>query len=196
MQMRWLDKENKIAAFNGINGVDSIFSLVKSVGLMDKYKWFVSKNRGTLYLLERKGKHEGLAILLHENLEVLFKTVYSQYLNVLNEKDFSPRPNFIIANMKNNENFMSHQDVNLDEETNVVNGYVAMYYLNDDFDGGELYFDKLGLTYKPIAGEVVIFPYNLWHRVKTVENGDRYTAMILVEKYIDKSIASTPDLWP
>jgi hypothetical protein len=196
MQMRWLDIDNRIAAFSGIGGVNSIFSLVKDVGEMDRYKWFISENRGTLYLLERKGSHEGLGVLLHENLESLFKTVYSQYLNVLNEKDFSPRPNFILANMKSNEAFMSHQDVNLAEETNVLAGYVAMYYLNDDFEGGELYFDKLGLSYKPVAGEMVIFPYNLWHRVKTVENGDRYTAMILVEKYIDKSIASTPDLWP
>lgn len=194
--MRWLDKENKIAAFNGISGVESIFRVVKDVGKMDKYKWFDSERRGTLYLLKRKADHEGLAVLLHENLELLFKTTYAEYLTHINESGFSPRPNFVLANIKSNENFMSHQDVNLDEEQNVVNGYVAMYYLNDNFQGGELLFDKLGLSYKPIAGEVVIFPYNLWHRVKTVTGGDRYTAMILIEKYIDKSVASTPDLWP
>jgi hypothetical protein len=196
MQMRWLDEDNKIAAFNGINGVDSIFSLVKDVGSMDRYKWFVSERRGTMYLLERKANHDGLAVVLHENLEILFKTVYREFLNTLGESGFSPRPNFVIANIQKYEAFMSHQDVNLDEETNVLAGYVAMYYLNDDFEGGELYFDKLGLSYKPVAGEVVVFPYNLWHRVKSVEGGDRYTAMILIEKYIDSSVASTPDLWP
>lgn len=196
MQMRWLDKDNKIAAFGGINGVESMFRLVKDVGKMERYKWFVSKNRGTMYLLERKAEHEGLAVLLHENLEVLFKTTYSFYLKQLGEEGFSPRPNFILANIKDNENFMSHQDVNLDDEKNVEAGYVAMYYLNDNFQGGELLFDKLELSYKPVQGEVVIFPYNLWHRVKTVSGGDRHTAMILIEKYIDKSVAATPDLWP
>jgi hypothetical protein len=196
MQMEWLDKENKIAVFHDINGSESILSLVKEVGEIEGYNWIVSENRGTLYLLKRKAAHQGKPLVLHENLEIVFKRTYSEYLNVLNENEFSPRPNFILANMKDHESFMSHQDVNLDEETNTVAGYVAMYYLNDNFDGGELYFDKLKLTYKPVAGEVVIFPYNLWHRVKTVSGGDRYTAMILIEKYIDKTIASTPDLWP
>lgn len=194
--MRWLDEKNKIAAFNGISGRESIFDLVKKVGELEEYKWFVSDRRGTMYLLKRKAQHKGLAVVLHENLEILFKTVYSEFLNVIGESGFSPRPNFVIANIQKHEAFMSHQDVNLDEETNVLGGYVAMYYLNDDYQGGELYFDNLGLSYKPVAGEVVIFPYNLWHRVKTVEGGDRYTAMILIEKYIDNSIASTPDLWP
>ena len=194
--MRWLDKENKIAAFGDIGGVDSIFRLVKEVGQMERYKWFDSERRGTMYLLKRKGEHEGIAVLLHQHLELIFKTTYNYYLDIIDEHGFSPRPNFVLANIKNNENFMSHQDVNLEEEKNVVNGYVAMYYLNDNFEGGELVFDKLGLSYRPVAGEVVIFPYHLWHRVKTVSGGDRYSAMILVEKYIDKSVASTTDLWP
>lgn len=52
-----------------------------------------------------------------------------------------------------------------------------VYYVNDDYEGGELEFPHIGLTIKPIAGELVIFPSNylFLHSAKHVTKGTKYS---------------------
>lgn len=49
-------------------------------------------------------------------------------------------------------------------------------YLNDDYSGGEIEFERFGISHKPEPGDIVVFssafPYS--HRVKPVEEGLRY----------------------
>lgn len=54
----------------------------------------------------------------------------------------------------------------------------ALYYLNDDYEGGELYFPKQGLEFKPQAGSAYFFPgdLNYIHGVKEIKSGIRYTS--------------------
>lgn len=61
----------------------------------------------------------------------------------------------------------------LDRDLSVV------YFLNDDFAGGELFFPKLDLLIKPEAGALVCFPsdHNYIHGVKPVTTGHRYTVV-------------------
>jgi predicted 2-oxoglutarate/Fe(II)-dependent dioxygenase YbiX len=61
----------------------------------------------------------------------------------------------------------------LDRDLSVV------YFLNDDFEGGELVFPKLELTIKPQAGLMVCFPsdHNFIHGVNPVTAGHRYTVV-------------------
>ncbi len=47
--------------------------------------------------------------------------------------------------------------------------------LNDDFDGGELYFPEYGpRRYKPALGAAVVFSCSLLHAVSKMERGQRY----------------------
>lgn len=61
----------------------------------------------------------------------------------------------------------------LDRDLSVV------YFLNDDFDGGELFFPKLDLNIEPEAGALVCFPsdHNYIHGVKPVTAGRRFTVV-------------------
>lgn len=49
-------------------------------------------------------------------------------------------------------------------------------YLNDDYSGGEIEFERFGVSHKPEAGDLVVFssafPYS--HRVVPVTEGTRY----------------------
>jgi hypothetical protein len=56
----------------------------------------------------------------------------------------------------------------------------AIYYLNNDFDGGELVFEQHELTIKPHGGLLVFFPSDKHHvhEVRPVRSGHRYTAAI------------------
>jgi len=49
-------------------------------------------------------------------------------------------------------------------------------YLNEDYEGGEINFPRYGLSIKPKAHDMVIFPagYTFNHSVSTVTKGTRY----------------------
>ena len=59
----------------------------------------------------------------------------------------------------------------LDRDLSVV------YFINDDFAGGELFFPALDLVIEPEAGTLVCFPsdHNYVHGVRPVTSGHRYT---------------------
>lgn len=50
-----------------------------------------------------------------------------------------------------------------------------IWYLNDDYVGGELEFTKLQLIFKPKKGDMIVFPsyYEFSHRVYPVTSGKR-----------------------
>lgn len=47
-------------------------------------------------------------------------------------------------------------------------------YLNDDHEGGEIHFPKLGLTIKPKAGTIVAFPATTLHESLPVTKGNKW----------------------
>ena len=51
----------------------------------------------------------------------------------------------------------------------------VIFYLNDDYVGGEIEFTQLGLLYKPRKGSMLAFPsyYEFSHRVHPVTSGTR-----------------------
>lgn len=53
----------------------------------------------------------------------------------------------------------------------------SLFYLNDDYEGGELYFPKQGIQFKPKRGAAYFFPgdKNFIHGVTEIKNGIRYT---------------------
>jgi hypothetical protein len=58
-----------------------------------------------------------------------------------------------------------------------LSDYSSVLYLNDDYEGGELFFPEFDLTIKPKLGDLVTFPTNSMyiHAVKEVKHGTRYT---------------------
>jgi Rps23 Pro-64 3,4-dihydroxylase Tpa1-like proline 4-hydroxylase len=53
----------------------------------------------------------------------------------------------------------------------------TVYYLNDDYEGGELCFPQFGINLKPDAGDMIVFPssYVYSHSVKPVISGNRFS---------------------
>lgn len=52
----------------------------------------------------------------------------------------------------------------------------GLFYLNDDYEGGELYFPDHGIQFKPKAGSAYFFPgdLNYLHGVTEITSGIRY----------------------
>lgn len=56
--------------------------------------------------------------------------------------------------------------------------FSTVIYLNDDYEGGEIFFPNQDFCYKPKAGDIVLFPSGgteYPHGVKEVTSGKRYT---------------------
>jgi Rps23 Pro-64 3,4-dihydroxylase Tpa1-like proline 4-hydroxylase len=51
------------------------------------------------------------------------------------------------------------------------------FFLNDDYEGGEIEFTRFGLSIKPKANQAVFFPSNYVysHSVNSVVSGVRYS---------------------
>ena len=54
----------------------------------------------------------------------------------------------------------------------------GLFYFNDDYEGGELYFPQHGIEFQPVAGAAYFFPgdMNYTHGVRPVTAGNRFTS--------------------
>lgn len=82
-----------------------------------------------------------------------------------------------------NEHFSAHSDHGFSYVCTVS----SVMYLNDDYEGGELEFTKLGFKIKPEAGDIVVFPstYIFTHASLPVISGTKYSAVTMFD-YNDK----------
>jgi len=67
----------------------------------------------------------------------------------------------------------------VDDHTNIPRRISFVYYINDDYKGGEIEFPRFNIKYKPNANEMLFFPstfvYN--HSVLPVTSGYRYAVV-------------------
>lgn len=59
----------------------------------------------------------------------------------------------------------------------------AVIYLNDDYEGGELYFPRFGLELKPKRGDIAIFPstFIYEHASKEMISGTKYAVVVMTD---------------
>lgn len=59
----------------------------------------------------------------------------------------------------------------------------AVGYINDDYQGGNLWFDKFNINVKPDAGDLILFPssYIYSHASLPIKNGIKYAIVIMTD---------------
>lgn len=60
--------------------------------------------------------------------------------------------------------------------------FSTVIYLNDDYDGGNIFFPKQNFSIKPKKYSAIFFPgndYDYLHGVSAIESGNRYTALFM-----------------
>jgi hypothetical protein len=77
------------------------------------------------------------------------------------------------------QHFMEHHDHGFSYNCTVS----LVAYINDDYDGGELYFRLQNLNIKPKAGDLYIFPSNYMypHQAKPVHSGTKYSIVTMLD---------------
>lgn len=73
------------------------------------------------------------------------------------------------------QKFTNHIDDHKDYHRRIS----TVYYLNDNYTGGEIKFPRFGITFKPKANQMIIFPstYVYNHSVSPVIEGERYAVV-------------------
>jgi hypothetical protein len=70
------------------------------------------------------------------------------------------------------QTFAEHTD-DVPENRRTISG---VYYINDDYEGGEIAYKYFGLDYKPSKYDYIVFP-SIWsysHTAKTIISGTKY----------------------
>jgi len=75
----------------------------------------------------------------------------------------------------------THFKIHADHGPTYVTTVSIVVYLNDDYEGGELWFPRFNLSFKPKAGDIVVFPstYIYEHASQDMISGTKYSVVIM-----------------
>jgi hypothetical protein len=77
----------------------------------------------------------------------------------------------------------THFKIHADHGPAYVTTVSVVAYLNEDYEGGEIYFPRFDLTIKPKTGDIVIFPstYVYEHASNDMISGKKYCIVIMTD---------------
>jgi hypothetical protein len=76
-----------------------------------------------------------------------------------------------------------HFQVHSDHGYSYISTLSSVGYINDNYEGGELWFDKINLKIKPKAGDLYLFPssYIYSHSAMPVKSGVKYSIVTMLD---------------
>jgi len=130
---------------------------------------------------------------LHQNLEQAVSSTYFQWMQPKYKCEFKTYEPVQFLSYPPGGHYLSHVDGESGEGERIMERDISIiYYLNQEFGGGELEFPDLGLTIKPKKGMMIAFPSyrHFAHRVHPVTWGHRYSLVswICTEKNLYDTI--------
>lgn len=77
----------------------------------------------------------------------------------------------------------THFRIHADHGPTYVATISAVAYLNDDYEGGELWFPRFDLDFKPQQGDIVVFPsiFIYEHASKEMIEGTKYSVVVMTD---------------
>jgi len=114
--------------------------------------------------------HANLNNLFFKNFDPIEKDYMSEYGIKTNWHD-----QYGILKYGKDQFFTNHIDDHPDFHRRIS----TIYYLNDNYSGGEINFPRFGITFKPKANQMILFPstYVYNHSVSPVIDGERYAVV-------------------
>lgn len=182
--------EDKIIYYeNLIPDVDNFIKLSENVEeqystFFSPWKDWYSSNTNSLYGKFRSGSFSAALNYSHNksNTYYIAKTIkdlmdicVKDYCKKTNNKS-GHMPDYFAINKYNTNAYMGPH-VDTEDKTNKHKPSISMvFYLNDNYEGGEIEFPNQNIKLKPSAGSLIIFPsYDPYlHDPKPVSSGSKY----------------------
>ena len=148
-------------------------------GSIKEIDWDFSLNKGNIFwprVQANKDKNESRS-KAYDILNMIHEPLLDS-LEVWHEKtgikklDWISR-NYTIKKYDAGKELHPHLDRNKDDKNHTFD-WTALVYLNDDYTGGELYFNHLDKTISPTAGSIIFFSTDELHTAKKVLTGNKY----------------------
>jgi len=155
-------------------------------------KWSASDNHEHVYGLSKEGSFSNIrfgcdmdisyAILIN-NIKFISDICLSHYCNITNkQKPFLPN-HFSIRKYNTGSDMGAHVDS--EDPTDIKHPVISgVFYLNDDYEGGEINFPNQDISIKPEAGSLLIFPSErpFFHHPTKIVNGNKYMIPLFLFK--------------
>ena len=115
---------------------------------------------------------------IYNSIMKTFYDVCKDYASSLGDGD-EPKifPTFNIKKYNSGMAMGSHFD-QLDGDKTLR--YSMVMYLNDDYDGGELFYPEYDFSYRPKRKDLVLHDGNILHGVSEVTDGERYNLTVVI----------------
>ena len=110
-------------------------------------------------------------------LDLLKKIFKTARLNCIDYYDTEVNDDFMGQYLLTKWSSGSKMNPHVDTDSQKHQHIVCMYYINDNYDGGEIFFPDYDLKIKPKSNSIIMFPgnENYRHGVLEVLKGFRYT---------------------
>jgi hypothetical protein len=157
-------------------------ALVGHAQKMPEYRDCVDCKIGDIHLKHLPPQYEELRNVYNDTATAI-KNCMSNYQSRYNiNMQYMEAINFIRYSA--GQHFQVHTDHGFSYTCTVS----SVVYMNDDYDGGELWFPYLDISYKASAGDIVLFPstYIYAHAAKPVTKGTKYSAVTMFD-YNDRN---------
>lgn len=146
-----------------------ILDYVKSAKYWNKQPW------GAI-TIESQNLPEEILKMLNKVFEIVYKKstdVYDVAINIF------PKSALHLVRFVKGFSLNPHVDTMSYEGNHVA----SVYYINDDYIGGEIYFPEHGLEIKPKPNSLIIFPgnENYLHGVREIVDNDRYSSALWLQ---------------
>jgi hypothetical protein len=142
------------------------------------------KTRDTsIFGISYLGKTENIVTnSLAETLSVSINNIFFEHFNPI-EKDYMAmyginidlHDSYSVLKYGKGQQFTNH----IDDHPSYHRRVSTIYYLNDNYSGGEINFPRFDINFKPKANQMLIFPstYVYNHSVSPVIDGERYAVV-------------------
>lgn len=116
----------------------------------------------------------------HAKAYKVLKMIHEPYLNALdiwsqetgNEKPNIITKNYTIKKYDTGADLGEHIDIVVDDPKHTMD-WTVLIYLNDDYEGGNLKFNRHNITLSPSAGSILFFPTTEPHTAQEVTKGNK-----------------------
>lgn len=129
-----------------------------------------------------------------EDLESIWQDVYDRQKPIIDQ--YCSKYNMVM-NYWESMNFIKygpgqHFQEHSDHGYSYICTVSIVSYLNDDYEGGELLFNKLNIKHKPKIGDMLVFPstYLFSHTALPVQSGLKYSIATMLD-YEDRNTKSS-----
>ena len=125
---------------------------------------------------------------MNEKIYEIFLKMYNDFILFAEPNLNITPPTVIFSSVKKNNKpeegielldwqMPPHADYDPNNEDTLTIKKGLVYYLNDDYEGGEIVYTNKNISHKPIANSLIVHPSSkeYAHGVKLVTNGIRYT---------------------